>query len=444
MIRKTNVKNLGSKPKAAALIDAMPGVLDASSYAFCWGEQGSSGILGNNNAVDQSSPVSVVGDRKFIFVATGYRPGVQSSTYIGALDESSYAWFWGYGNQGQFGDNNPAQKSSPVSTVGGRQWAKIIPSVDGNQTTIFLDGSGYAWATGYNGYGKCGDNSITNRSSPVSVLGGKRWIFVASSGYGAVALDDSSYAWSWGNGAGGLLGNNSITSQSSPVSVLGDKQWKKIFHGSDAVYGIDSSGYMWSWGAGTNGALGHNATTSASSPVSVVGGKIWIDVVCTRRSSALTVIALDDSSYAWSWGYNTNGELGVNATTARSSPTSVVGGRQWKKIIAKEASILGIDSNNYAWGWGLGTSGQLGTGPFNVNTKYSSPVSVVGGKQWADLTFPMGTGTFAFGLDTSGYTWAWGDNSAGQIGDSTKITRSTPVLVNLREFPRKIFGDRVS
>jgi hypothetical protein len=57
------------------------------------------------------------------------------------------------------------------------------------------------WAWGYNAYGRLGDNSITDRSSPVSVVGGfSDWISASAGITHSLGVRANGTLWAWGVG----------------------------------------------------------------------------------------------------------------------------------------------------------------------------------------------------------------------------------------------------
>ena len=99
-----------------------------------------------------------------------------------------------------------------------------------------MDSSSYAWAWGSGStYGELGNSSLANSSSPVSVFGAKKCIFIDGAPGNCVVLDSSSYAWTWGNNSSGQLGISSTASASSPVSIIGGYQWADINMGCSLI-----------------------------------------------------------------------------------------------------------------------------------------------------------------------------------------------------------------
>ena len=347
-----------------------------SGYAWSWGTD-TLGQLGDNTTAYAYSPVSAAGGHKFIKLVEGEFVSV-------ALDDKSYAWAWGQNSTtGQLGTNTTLGTSegmsSPVSVVGGRQFIAISTGVTGGSGvhTLALDTNSYAWGWGYNNYGQIGDGTRNNQSSPVSVVGGRQFKYISAGSSNSLALDSNSYAYAWGRNNVGQLGTNSTsTGSSSPISVFGGKQFKAVTVGygtSAHCLAVDLSGYAWSWGYNANGQIGDGTMTNRSSPTSVLGDKKYIFVAAGNNS-----LAIDDKSYAWAWGRNTYGILGDNSTDNKSSPVSIVGGKQFLALSTIQTVSYGLDNKSYAWGWGSYTWGQLG----DATTNQSSPYSIVGGKQF--------------------------------------------------------------
>ena len=79
--------------------------------------------------------------------------------------------------------------------------------------------------------------------------------------------------WAWGCGSVGRLGDNTTTDRSSPVSVIGGfTDWCQVSAGNIHSLGVRTNGTAWAWGLNNSGQLGDNTKTDKSSPVSVIGG----------------------------------------------------------------------------------------------------------------------------------------------------------------------------
>jgi len=75
----------------------------------------------------------------------------------------------------------------------------------------------------------------------------------------------------------------------------------------------------------------------------------------------------------YSWGKNSNGQLGLGDITNRSTPVQVGALTTWLKIACGSYYSLATKTDGTLWSWGLNTNGLLGLG--NI-TNYSSPKQV--------------------------------------------------------------------
>ena len=138
--------------------------------------------------------------------------------------------------------------------------------------------------------------------------------------------------WTWGRGTEGQLGTNTATNKSTPVTTFaGGTNWKQVSNcGYSYTAAIKTDGTLWTWGLGINGQLGTNDTTNKSTPVTTfAGGTNWKQVSGSHRNCA----AIKTDGTLWTWGYGTEGALGTNTTTDKSTPvTTFAGGTNWKQV----------------------------------------------------------------------------------------------------------------
>ena len=101
--------------------------------------------------------------------------------------------------------------------------------------------------------------------------------------------------------------------------------------------------------------------------------------------------------------------------------------------IGLDGRVLGTRAENPLFAWGVNTAGQLGDGTATLRT---SPVrEFCNATDWCQVSAgssstTLGVCTTTAAIKTSGQLWAWGSNFCGQSGDGTVITRCRPV----REF----------
>lgn len=204
--------------------------LKSDGSLWTWG-MNDFGQLGTNNGTSYSSPVQVVGNHSFVDFSFGAR-----SVYGIKADGS--VWSWGYNAYGELGTNNTVSYSSPVQVVGNHSFITFIASMDPNLqfygftsvAGLKEDGSVWTW-----GYGKgLGNGSLSHHSSPVQVIGNHSfWQLKSMGGPSFICLKRDGSAWTWGTNSWGQLGDGTITDRTSPVQVVGNHSFLTVQTGLD-------------------------------------------------------------------------------------------------------------------------------------------------------------------------------------------------------------------
>jgi len=329
---------------------------------------------------------------------------------------------WGHNAYGQLGDVATANKSSPVQTVaGGTNWKQMA---NGFGHTACIKTDGRLWTWGWNFRGQLGDNTTAGKSSPVqTVAAGTNWKLVSGGQFHTACIKTDGTLWTWGDNSQGQLGDNTIANKSSPVqTVAGGTNWKLVASGNYHTAAIKTDGTLWTWGLNTDGQLGDNTIANKSSPVQTVsGGTNWKLVAAGSYHTA----CIKTDGTLWLWGRNTYGQLGDGSSIVhRSSPIqTVAGGTSWKLVAGGRYHTAAIKTDGTLWTWGHNSQGQLGDGSSLVHR--SSPIQTVsGGTNWK-LVAAGGYHTAA--IKTDGTLWLWGHNTNGQLGDNARVHRSSPI-----------------
>ena len=359
------------------LISVYPGIaqqIGITPELWIWG-RGISGQLGNNAVTDRSTPITTfAGGTNWIQVSGGY-----SHSAVIRSDES--LWVWGQGIYGLLGNNAVTDRSTPITTfAGGNNWKQV--SCGANHTTA-IKNDGSLWIWGYNSSGQLGTNDTFSRSTPVTTFaGGTNWKQVSGGVNHTAAIKTDGSLWIWGQGANAELGNNAGTNRSTPITTFaGGNNWKQVSCGTNYTAAIKTDGSLWTWGFGTSGQLGNNATTNRSTPVTTfAGGNNWKQVFCGTNHTA----AIKTDGTLWLWGAGSTGRLGNSAATNRSTPiTTFAGGTNWKQVSGGASHTAAIKTDGTLWTWGRGTQGQLGN---NSTTARSTPVTTfAGGTNWKQV-----------------------------------------------------------
>jgi alpha-tubulin suppressor-like RCC1 family protein len=331
-------------------------------------------------------------------------------------------WTWGFNNRGRLGDNTLTQRNTPVTTfAGGTNWKQVAGG--GYFHTVAIKTDGTLWTWGRNSYGQLGDNTTTDRSTPVTTFaGGTDWKQVACGRFHTAAVKTDGTLWTLGLGDSGQVGDNTPISRSTPVTTFaGGTNWKQVSCGGRHTVAIKTDGTLWTWGLNSYGAIGDNTTGSNLTPVTTfAGGTNWKQVACGNDHTA----AIKTDGTLWTWGRSNSGQLGDNTIINRSTPvTTFAGGTNWKQVSGGGYfHTVAIKTDGTLWTWGRNSYGQLGD---NTLTQRNTPVTTfAGGTNWKQVA---GGFNHTAAIKTDGTLWTWGDNGYGQLGTNNTTDRRTPV-----------------
>lgn len=380
-------------------------------------------------------------------------PSIASGDYHSiALKSDGTVLAWGYGVYGQLGNDSTADSSIPVRVVDASATGMLTGVsriAGGGFHSLALKRDGTVWAWGYGANGQLGNNSSANFPFPVQVVGaGGSGVLtgvtaIAGGDLHSLALKADGTVWAWGSGVNGQLGNNSSVNSSVPVQVKG-AGGIGVLTGVVAIAGggfhslaLKSDGTVWAWGYDEDGELGNNSIASSSSvPVQVVrsdGTGMLTGVVAIAGGGYHSLALRSRTVLAWGWGFF--GQLGNNGTAAVSAPVQVVGAGGTGRLTSVAAIAggtyhsLALKGDGTVWAWGRNFSGQLGN---NDNIGASVPVQVVGAGGTGSLTDVAaiaGGSDHSLALKDDGTVWAWGGNLNGQLGNNSTADSSVPVQV---------------
>jgi alpha-tubulin suppressor-like RCC1 family protein len=335
--------------------------------------------------------------------------------------------------------------AAPAGTV----FTQVSTGFD-HSLALSSTGQIYSWGD-INTYAALGNGSSSGSPTPVLVSGGAlpagtTFSQIAAGGYVSLALTPAGKVYSWGYNAFGDLGDGNMTNSTTPVAVgpLGDVRVKldqtatQLSAGINFGLALTSGGWIYGWGDGSSGQLGDASTAGSDEPVAVSSSGVPAGTTFTQVAAGLQDgLALTSTGHLYTWGANTNGQLG-NGTTASFSdvlvPVSggaIPAGTTFTQIAAGGQQDLALSSTGQLYAWGDGTLGQLGDGSF---TSSDVPVAVSRGAIPAGATITQIVSGYwsDFALTSTGALYAWGQNDEGTLGDNNSGTAvDVPVAVDL-------------
>jgi alpha-tubulin suppressor-like RCC1 family protein len=197
--------------------------------------------------------------------------------------------------------------------------------------------------------------------------------------------------------------------------------------GFDHMLALDSGGTVWSWGDNTEGELGNGTTSGVAgsnpTPVPVPGLTGVTQIAAGVRYS----LALRSDGTVWAWGWNNDGQLGDGTTVDRNRPERLAGLTGVTRLIAGDHTSYALKVGGTLLAWGDNSGGLLGNG---TTTGISAvPVAVPGLAGVTSVSTSAG-GTLAV-AGAAGTMWSWGTNYNGQLGNGTTTPRYSPAPTSL-------------
>jgi alpha-tubulin suppressor-like RCC1 family protein len=224
----------------------------------------------------------------------------------------------------------------------------------------------------------------------------------------------------------GQLGLGDTTTRTTFNDVGSLIDWDIVSAGFGCSLAIKTDGSLWSWGNNSNGQLGidyYEFLASQSSPIQVgstFGGTPtydWADIAAGNTSC----FALKTDGTLWAWGRGDQGQIGDGTTASKSTPIQIGSDTDWAKIFCRNKSVMAIKTDGSLWTWGYNNYGQLGLGDISNR---STPTMVGTGYS----TGAVGGSSMA-AIKTDGSLWSWGYNNIYQLGLGDNVNRSTPSAV---------------
>jgi alpha-tubulin suppressor-like RCC1 family protein len=245
--------------------------------------------------------------------------------------------------------------------------------------------------------------------------------------------------WVWGDNSSGQLGVSTPpydpdatvpkTIENDVIGTIVD-----VSAGLNHGLAVNSNHDVFAWGENSYGQLGSGNYYEQAYP-----GRVYFPDYSTltgvqavaaggKHSLALSL----DGVTIWSWGDNDYGQLGTGTSSgAEVNPVTVSlpHGTVITAIAAGYKHSLALDSSGYVWAWGADTEGQLGRDGTGLNPTPKKVVDAAGNPLSgikAIYSHPASYSSYA--ISEAGAVYAWGRNSSGQLGtgDDTSLYVATP------------------
>ena len=380
---------------------------NSSGVLKCWGD-GSYGQLGNGNNFPQYIPANVAtpntSNNDFNLLGKVNSVGL-GTTHSCAVTIKGKALCWGSNNSGQLGNGQRMKKITPVpvhTSSSDRSPLSDIASISaGGNTSCAVTTDGRALCWGKNNYGQLGDNSTSDRTTPIAV--------------------------------------HTSAGVSSPLSGI-----KDISVGDEHTCAVTTSGNVLCWGRGNLGKLGNNSYNSSKTPVAVhtsSSNRSPLGGITSVSTGSTNACAITTANNALCWGSNVHGTLGANSNEyllatpvfVHTSPSNSAHLPNVSSISVGNDFACAVTTDKNAFCWGRASSGQLGNKSSN-RTKAPVPVHTSSSDQ-SPLTGVVAIDSgrdFTCAVTDSNKNFCWGKGNQGQLGNNNTRSSNTPVETRKR------------
>lgn len=269
----------------------------ADGSLWMWGDN-SHGLMGNGkgNVKEeygdflQTEPLKIMDEVSAVSIGQGF---------VAVIKQDASLWMWGDNSCGQLGIGMESDKNSSWSGLWQAEPVKVMDHVvavsTGRSHTAAITSDGALWMWGLNNDGQIGN--------------GKAYVPEKS----------DSHTW--------LQHHNRSEEdwdkfcESKPVKILDNVV--SVSAGTNHTIAVTSDGSLWAWGKNQLGQLGIGTSaadkkedeTCRTTPV-----KVMDSVACASAGNGFTIAVKTDAS-VWTWGRNTNGQLGDDTWQNSPDPT---------------------------------------------------------------------------------------------------------------------------
>ncbi|KYG61000.1 hypothetical protein AZI85_08545 [Bdellovibrio bacteriovorus] len=334
---------------------------------------------------------------------------------------SGKLYCWGKNEHGELGVGDNLPRLIPTE-VNGMSSGVTEVQVGLNHTCAIKSNTLYCW--GDNTFGQLGNGLNSSTYLPVQVSGLPTLYGSISLGSHHSCVITSGGTYCWGRNSHGQLGIGSLTDSNIPVLVLTPSlvTWGGLTSGDSFTCafrpggGLGGPGFAYCWGSNEYGQLGLSGGGTYSTPVNSDVGtyKAKGDTICIY-------------SLHWSCrGNNSYGQFGLGLTNSTHVFVYIPGPYEGygNLVLGKNSICYTNYSQAYCAGkgvdGGLGNNGNSNSSVFVAQPYYPNSIS----------RMEIGDG-YGLAQVTDDYLMSWGANRGGNLGNGTSdVHNLTPKPVN--------------
>ncbi len=327
---------------------------------------------------------------------------------------------WGYGLDGSLGNGQGTSTALPVAVSGAGSGVAMV-TVGANHACL-LTSSGGVQCWGNNSYGQLGNSTTTPSNTPAAVPGlASGIVWIAAGGYHTCAITAGGALLCWGHNSFGQVGNGTTTDVLAPTTILANGV-ASVAGGYGHTCAVMTGGALQCWGNNAGGQLGVGSTTASTSPVAVAA----LPGVIRVAGGYSHTCAITTGGAAWCWGDNSYGQIGDGTTAMRTTPVAVSGLGSGVVSLANAGAYhtCALTSGGAVQCWGDNSNGQLGN---STLTNAATPQAVVG---LGSGVLEIAAGQFFSCAVTGIQAYCWGADNYGQLGINSTTDSSVAAVVS--------------
>jgi hypothetical protein len=248
---------------------------------------------------------------------------------------------------------------------------------------------------------------------------------------GGTAAGSVVYRW-------GVVGNKGKIAKlelNRPTRIAGiTGQVVQVATSNSDGYALTSDGQVYGWGVNSYGELGDGRVSPYQTRAVKIGFPAGVKITSLANPMPFDAgLAIDSAGRAWAWGLNGDSDLclpDLIYTRPSEVPLSDV-------TLASGARTHALfDSDGVVYACGSGDAGELGNGS---GVSASSPTPVAGLPSGVKVAALASSWEGSGALLADGSYYDWGYNAAGQLGDGTTTDSAVPVEVRLPDPVAQVF-----
>ncbi|KAK6494153.1 putative E3 ubiquitin-protein ligase HERC3 isoform X1 [Huso huso] len=306
----------------------------------------------------------------------------------------------------------------------------------GGHHSVFLLSEGSVYTCGSNSCGQLGHEKGGSRPEVVGALDAQKIVAVSCGKAHTLAVSEQGQVFSWGAGSDGQLGlgtTEEVVKVPRLIKKLCEHRITQVMCGSQHCIALSRDGQLFTWGQNTNGQLGlgkGEPSKPSPQPLKSLSGIPLAQIAAGGDHS----FAVSLSGAVFGWGRNHAGQLGLNDEQDRAVPCHIKSLRSQKVVYIScgEEHTAALTKDGGLFTFGAGSHGQLGHDSTNNEFLPRRVLELMGSEVTQIACGRQHTLVF---VPSSGLVYAFGCNSKGQLGNG---------CVGIAKSPQPVKGSLVA